>query len=240
MLEDGIAYTSERNLDFFRLFLLAHRARLELDSGRWTEAADGAAFLLQHPQLASITRLNALVILALVRARRGDPGVWGPLEEAQRLATDTDELQRLYPVAAATAEALWLSGRVQEIDVATSDAFALARRKDVSYYGARLAYWRWRGGAHAGSATGRRRSIRHVHARRLAARLRALDALGRPYEAALALADGGEEALRQAFDDFRLLGADAAAAVVARRLRERGIRDVPRGPVRRPRAIRSG
>ena len=230
MLEDGIAYTSERNLDFFRLFMLAHRARLELDSGRWTEAADGAAFLLQHPQLASITRLNALVVLALVRARRGDPDVWGPLEEAQRLATDTDELQRLYPVAAATAEALWLSGRGQEIDAATSDVFALARHKDVSYYGERLAYWRWRGGAHEDPPPGAddpysmcmrgdwQRAYEHW------------TALHRPYESALALADGGEDALRQAFDDLRLLGADAAAAVVARRLRERGIRDVPRGP----------
>ena len=41
VLEDGIAYTSERNLDFFRLFLLAHRARLELDSGRWTKPPMG-------------------------------------------------------------------------------------------------------------------------------------------------------------------------------------------------------
>ena len=62
----------------------------------------------------------------------------------------------------------------------------------------------------------------------------AWDALGCPYEAALALADADEEEpLRQALEALQRLGARPAAAIVARRLRERGVRDVPRGP--RPR-----
>jgi DNA-binding NarL/FixJ family response regulator len=55
--------------------------------------------------------------------------------------------------------------------------------------------------------------------------------LGCPYDAALALADSeDEEELRSALDDLQRLAAGPAAAVFARRLRERGARGLPRGP----------
>jgi DNA-binding NarL/FixJ family response regulator len=59
---------------------------------------------------------------------------------------------------------------------------------------------------------------------------RALDC---PYDAALALVDADDEpALRQAHDELVQLGARPAATIVARKLRERGVRGVPRGPRR--------
>jgi DNA-binding CsgD family transcriptional regulator len=55
--------------------------------------------------------------------------------------------------------------------------------------------------------------------------------IGCPYEAALALADADEEApQRRALEELQRLGARPAAAIVARRLRERGARRLPRGP----------
>jgi DNA-binding NarL/FixJ family response regulator len=54
-----------------------------------------------------------------------------------------------------------------------------------------------------------------------------------PYEAALALADDDDEsALREALDELHALDARPAAATVARRLRERGVRGLPREPRR--------
>ena len=54
---------------------------------------------------------------------------------------------------------------------------------------------------------------------------------GRPYDAALALADvGTEEALRESLEALTALGARGAAAIVSRRLRALGARDIPRGP----------
>jgi len=50
-----------------------------------------------------------------------------------------------------------------------------------------------------------------------------------PYEAAVALADGDDEAgLRRAYDELQALGARPAAAIVVRRLRDRGARGMPR------------
>ncbi|HEV3013036.1 MAG TPA: helix-turn-helix transcriptional regulator, partial [Actinomycetota bacterium] len=57
--------------------------------------------------------------------------------------------------------------------------------------------------------------------------------LGSPYEAALALADADQEApLRRALDELQRLDAQPAADLVARRLRELGVRRLPRGPRR--------
>jgi hypothetical protein len=54
--------------------------------------------------------------------------------------------------------------------------------------------------------------------------------IGCPYEAALALADhDNESALREALDELYALDARPAEATVARRLRERGVRGLPRG-----------
>jgi DNA-binding NarL/FixJ family response regulator len=61
----------------------------------------------------------------------------------------------------------------------------------------------------------------------------AWSALGCPYEAAEALADGDSDVdLRAALGEFDRLGATAQRRRVARRLRELGIRTIPRGPQR--------
>jgi DNA-binding NarL/FixJ family response regulator len=55
--------------------------------------------------------------------------------------------------------------------------------------------------------------------------------IGCPYEAALALSQADDEAtLRRSISELHEVGAPAAASVVARRLRQRGARGIPRGP----------
>ncbi|HSP74253.1 MAG TPA: helix-turn-helix transcriptional regulator, partial [Gaiellaceae bacterium] len=65
--------------------------------------------------------------------------------------------------------------------------------------------------------------------------------LGCPYEAAIALAGAEEEpALRRALAELQRLGATPAARLVARRLRARGARGIPRGPYRTARQNPAG
>ena len=67
-----------------------------------------------------------------------------------------------------------------------------------------------------------------------------MDGARAPYEAARALTEADDEdALRAALAELQRLGAGPAARMVARRLRERGARDVPRGP-RRSTAANTG
>ena len=54
--------------------------------------------------------------------------------------------------------------------------------------------------------------------------------LGCPFEAARALVDGDEAAVRQAWGTFDRLGARVDAAMAIQRLRALGVRHLPRGP----------
>src|SRR5258708_30825385 len=54
--------------------------------------------------------------------------------------------------------------------------------------------------------------------------------LGAPYERALALAGGPEDALREALVILEQLGAGPLAAIVRQRLRELRVRAIPRAP----------
>jgi DNA-binding CsgD family transcriptional regulator/tetratricopeptide (TPR) repeat protein len=230
-VEPGLEYCTERGLDLWRAFLLAHRARAELDCGRWDEAAASASLVLRNPRAAAVPRIVALAVLGLVRARRGDPDAWPLLDEAWTIAKSTGELQRIGPASAAPAEALWLYGRADEVEAATQPGLELAQRRGVPWIIGELACWRRRAGVREevsglGDDPWRAELAGDWH--RAAELWEALDS---PYEAALARAEADdEEAVREALDRLRELGAQPAAAIVARRLRKRGVRSVPRGP----------
>jgi len=230
-LESGLEYCSEHGLDLWRLFLLACRARLQLDQGRWAEAADSAAFVLRDPRSWPVPRIFALLVLGVARARRGDPEVWPPLDEALALAEPTGELQPISPVAAARAEAAWLEGEHEAVAQTTGAALDLALRRRVSWVIGELAYWRWRAGIKEEIPPG----AAEPYAIQISGDWkRAADLwiqIGCPYEAALALADADDETgLRRSLEELQRLGARPAATIVARRLREMGARDIPRGP----------
>jgi DNA-binding CsgD family transcriptional regulator len=165
-----------------------------------------------------------------VRARRGDPEAWPPLDEAWAAAEPTAELQRIEPVAAARAEALWLQGRGDEVPEATQSALDLALEREAWWIVGELACWRRRVGVEeeipvVSEPWASELAGDPLHAAEL------WDALDAPYEAALARAAADDdEAPAAALEELRRLGARPAAAIVARGLRKRGVRGLPRGP----------
>lgn len=234
-LEAGLEYCSERGLDMWRLYLLAARARMELDLGHWETAADSAALVLHDPRTAPVARGWALVVLGLVRTRRGDGEADGPLEEAHALVRSTGEVMQICPVGAARAEAAWLAGDAAAVELVTDTALSLALDRRARWPAGEIAYWRWQAGLHDELPAG---ALAEPYDRSLAgdwARAAELwSETGCPYEAALALAESDDAAaVRDSLEQLQQLGARPASAVVARRLRNRGVRGVPRGP--RPR-----
>jgi DNA-binding CsgD family transcriptional regulator len=231
-IEAGLGYCSERGLESWRLYLLGCRARVEANLGRWEEATASASQALRDSRSSPVVRVYALVALGLVRARRGDPGASAPLAEAHAEVHKTGQLEWITLVAAARAEAAWLSGEHSAVEQMTDQALELALACREPWSTGELGYWRWRAGVRdqlpeGGTAEPYRLSIVGEGAR--AAEL--WRDIGCPYEAALALADGDDpDALRRAHDELQELGARPAAAIVARRLRERGVRGIRRGP----------
>jgi class 3 adenylate cyclase/tetratricopeptide (TPR) repeat protein len=230
-LERGLAYLDERGLDLFRFYLLAYRARTELDRGRWSEAVDSATFVFQKPVISTFPRILAFVVLGLARARRGERDAHAPLDDALELAEPTRELPRIAPVASARAEAAWLAGDREGVDRATYGALELALRRRAAWPIGELAYWRWRAGLDSDVPHGAAQPYAVQMSGDWARAATLWTEIGCPYEAALALADADEEdALRRSLDQLQGLGARPAAAIVSRRLRERGVRGLPLGP----------
>jgi DNA-binding CsgD family transcriptional regulator len=236
-LDEGIRYCTEHDLDTWRLYMLVSRARTDLEQGRWTEATRTVEIVLRDPRTVPVGRINALAVLGRVRARRGDPTIWPPLDEALALATGTAELQRLGPVAVARAEAAWLQDDPAAARTEVEDALDLAERTDgYAWLAGELAFWLWRLGGPdrfptGGLPGGAAEPFALQMAGELAAAADRWRTLGCPYEAAAALADSDQEPqLRTALTELERLGARPLAAAVARRLRELGVRGLARGP----------
>ena len=229
-LEQGLAYCTEHGNDLIRLYLLAVRSQTLLERGRWAEAAESATLVLRERAVSTKPRTLCLAVLGLVRARRGDPGVLPLLAEAGELAYPTGELGRMAPVATAAAEAAWLLGDLGAVRDATDTTRALAVRMRSGRIVGELEVWRRRSGIDEASSA----IAVEPYALELAGQPTRAAAqwaeLGLPYEAALARAAAEtEEELRRSLDELNRLGARPAASIVARRLRERGVRGVPRG-----------
>ena len=230
-LEAGLEYCSERGIELYRLYLLAYRARFELDAGHWDAATDSAHTVLRIPRTSTTPRIIALTVLGLARSRRGDPDQRAPLDEAWMLAEPTGELPRLGPVAVARAEAWWTAGDRDSVDELTRTALELALACRAVRRTGELFAWRRR----AGIVEEVSAEIAEPYDLELAGdwdgAAQLWMELGCPYERALVLANTSEEKpLRTALELARELGARPLAAIVSRRLRELGVRDVPRGP----------
>jgi DNA-binding CsgD family transcriptional regulator/tetratricopeptide (TPR) repeat protein len=237
--EEGIGYCAERDLDTLRLYMLVAQARADFEQGRWTEATRTVEVVLRDPRTAPVSRIKALAVLGRVRARRGDPEVWPPLDEALALGAGTGELQRLGPVAVAHAEAAWLQGDPAPARALVEDALDLAERSGGRAWPwqiGELAFWLWRlGGPDRLSTAALPDGVAEPFVLQLAgaweAAVERWRALGCPYEAAAALADSDQEPqLRAALTELEPLGARPLGALVARKLRELGVRAVARGP----------
>jgi DNA-binding CsgD family transcriptional regulator/tetratricopeptide (TPR) repeat protein len=226
----GIAYATEHDLDSWRLYMLGTRAVLALEQGRWDEAADVSPEVVRSASAAAIHRAPSLVVLGLLRARRGDPGVWPALDEVLALVERIGEVQRVAPAAAARAEAWLLEGRPEPVQAETEAAYRLALERGTGWEIGELAWLRRRAGVDEPAPEGAEEPWALLLAGdwRRAAELWA--EAGCPYEAAQSLAEGDEAALRAALDGLNRLGARPAAAIVARRLRDLGARGLPRGP----------
>ncbi|HSI97943.1 MAG TPA: AAA family ATPase, partial [Gaiellaceae bacterium] len=143
-LESAFEVVRKHNVEIVDRYLLANAAVLGLETGRWDEALEvGLPLVLRERSRSVAPRTVGLVVLGLVRARRGDPDVWAPLDEALALAVPTKSPPRIRLVTAARAEAAWLEGRPDRVrdEVRTAIDLGVPARSMA------LAYWRWRAGA---------------------------------------------------------------------------------------------
>jgi DNA-binding CsgD family transcriptional regulator len=232
-LDRALAFVQAQELSGWVQHVLGHRARVRLDQGDWAGAELDARAALAEPVEGGARVVDALVPLGLLQARRGDPGAAATLQEATEQAFATSELQWVAPVAAARAEYAWLHGDDRRAAEEAAGVLELAEQARHRWFAGELAFWlRLAGGSPPIPAV-----AAEPHRLLLAGDWRAAaDAwreLGFPYQRALTLACGDQDAaLLEALAILDGLGARQAAQRLRRQLRRRGTLRVPRGPNR--------
>ncbi len=131
-LEDGLAYTTDRDMDSYSVYLLGWRARWFFEQGHWAEAAACAEEVLQLQPGSAVIALPGITTLGYVKARQGHPDAFRWLDQARELALPTGEFQRIAPLAVARAEAAWWTDQpervLQEIQAADDIVRLIQRR----------------------------------------------------------------------------------------------------------------
>jgi DNA-binding CsgD family transcriptional regulator len=233
------AYCEEHDIGTFAVCLQGQRTAVLEQSGNWDECLSLGHALLDQHRLSPWNRLRPLCSTAKVMARRGQPGFWPYLDEAMESAMRLGEAHWIRPVGIARTEAYWLEG---QLDAAI---FELTRVRSFSAGETAATPI-----AAAAGATAVDRCWIALWLRRLTGTALAVDVepfasqlggdgvraamlwdrLGCPYQAALALLDTKEETLlRESLARLVDLGADAAARLVRRTMRELGMRSIPAG-----------
>jgi DNA-binding CsgD family transcriptional regulator len=176
---------------------------------------------------------DALVPLALLQARRGDPDATATLQEATERAFATGELQWTGQAAAARAEHAWLYGEDDRVAEEAAGVFELAVQVAHPWFSGELAFWLSLAGAPPPVPAVLAEPYRLLLGGDWRAAADAWRELGCPYQWALALACGNQdEALLEALALLDGLGARQTAQRLRRDLRRRGNLRVPRGPTR--------
>ena len=227
-IAEGIEYCEDHDLATYAIRLRGEQANLFERTGRWDEAIAATHTLFQDVDQSPVNRLSGLVRLGVIRARRGEPGVWECLDEAASIADGQEEPPYQVVTRLARAEAHWLMGGQLE---ARREAELADRTAGtcVAWHRGAVAVWLRRTGSDR--PAGGDVAEPHLFGGDTTRAAEAWTSLGCHYEAGLALLDSGQEGfLRQAFTTFADLGASAAVTLTRRALRRLGARAIPTGP----------
>ena len=240
MIDEGLRFAEDRQLDQYIPTYILQDFEIELDLhlGKWDAVdekvrryitSNRADFVLFNHQL----RASRMYF----RAGREEGKQW--LEEAsaqknQLIPGHWFTLQR------ALAEYHWLHGNLYPARKSARDIWDAGWRSEHPWIRGESAFWMW--------VTQQLDHVPDNIAEPYALQLRgdwrgasqAWKQLGYVYEEGFALMFGDEAGQREALDIFNRLGAKAAADRCRERMREQGIRNIPRGPHAQTRSNPSG
>ncbi len=240
-IEAGLRYAISRELAGAIYYIRGERARLAFERGEWAQAERDARWVLLQPEDPEITTMPALVTLAHLHVRRGDPEVDEILEEAWRFAKSSGELQRIAPVAAARAELAWLRGDEEGIGAAIEGAYEIGLAAKQPWVLDQLAFWMWRAGGSAETPSGSETPYVLQMSGDWKAAADAWERIGCPYEQAVALMDSEDpEYLLNALAILDGLEGAPGASMLRKRLRRMGVKGTPRGPRKKTRSNAAG
>ena len=229
VLEEGLHYCEEKDIDFYRRYILSWKAKLLLDMGNWNNAVSVSEHLLLKENQTSVVKIGAMFVLATIKVRKGDSDVLSLLEEVKRLAFSTKEYQRIMPVIIACLEYEWITGT--KIISESELCFSLDLMQNTSqvFQNSEALFWLKKARKQDVNIAEVYEPYRLLRLGKAAAAGLFWQNLGCPYEQALALFEGTEDNKRMALSIMKQLGADAVYNKLKMEMRSSGIRKIPRG-----------
>ena len=220
ILKTGLQYCEEKDMDSWMNHLSGYMARLKLETGQWAEAYHIADNLINNTNQGTIFKIGAMAIVATIKMRRGDADVLQLLTEAKAKAFGTMELQRIIPVLAALLEYEWITGKILTDYITVDFAITSLEQAGDADMDNEFAYWLLK----------TRKKYAPFHASHNSYNdASRWEALGCPYEQALALFEGNEEDKKKAICMIQELGATAVYEKLKMEMRASGIKSIPRG-----------
>jgi DNA-binding CsgD family transcriptional regulator len=229
MLEEGIQFCEDRDLDLGTKYLSVFKARMYLETGLWKEAYNIANNFLTNEEQVSLIEIVLLVSAATIKMRRGDSDALPQLLEAKEKAFETGRLDRILPAITALLEYEWIMNR-RFADQADIDYVinAMELRGNI-YENSAFAYWLLKARKQRLPLDDLYEGFR-INDKTTAIKAASLwKQLGCPYEQALALFQGDDNNKREAILIIQELGADAVYNKLKFEMRSSGIKSIPRG-----------
>jgi DNA-binding CsgD family transcriptional regulator len=230
VIDAGEKYCEERDLDSWKNYIVSCMAQLLLETGRWDEA-EGIAKRLENDPNHHV-RIRSCITLARIDIRRGqfDNGA-RLIAKAKEIAIPTKEGHRIIPVMVTELERCWISGEPAPLDEVRTAESTLLSDKNGSYHYSEFVYWMLKCGLiekeNIDVEMPMPFKLEYQGDWQAAAEL--WKEIGCPYEQALSLIDGDEEHQRMGLQILDGLGATATSQMLKRKLKMKGLRNIPRG-----------
>ncbi|HEX9252840.1 MAG TPA: AAA family ATPase [Ignavibacteriaceae bacterium] len=226
----GLEYGNEKDIYVFSLCMAGHYAKTKLLFGMWDESIDLANYVLKQKNAPPGNTVMPLNVLAVIRTRRNDPGALKLINEAMEMAINMGEMEKIVSVASAKAEYFWLQNKLDDFSYELISIYSKVIKQDNPWAIGEIAYWICK--------ADRLKEIPKIIAKPYLLQIqgnwkeaaRVWENLRCPYEQALALSEGDEEAMKKSIEMLEKLGASATVQLIKQKMRESGIRSIPKGP----------
>lgn len=228
VLEEGIPYCEEWNLNFWTAYMLSCKARLELEKGNWAAAWNIADNLLKNENQPAIIEITALIVLAKIKMRKGEDAL-RLLVQAKAMSFATLEPQRIIPTMVALLEHEWLTGKtiIEKDDIEKTSAVIL--NAVIETEKKEFIFWMKKSGRNYLPLKETTEAYDISSTPKVLKAAEFWENSGCPYEQALVLFEGKDTDKRKAIVMFQDLGANAVHEKLKQEMKNMGIKNIPRG-----------
>jgi DNA-binding CsgD family transcriptional regulator/GTPase SAR1 family protein len=231
IFELGIKYCDDHDLNSWGFYIMSCKAQLLLETGQFEKSRMIVETLQNNPNVP--VRIITMVTLAKINIRYGNfSDARKLIAEAKALALPLGEVQRTVPVLMAQLELCWISRDTVPLEEITS-AIKLFHEKNNSWYYSELVYWTNKCGIEINSDV----NIQFTRPYKLEFEGKSKEAaelwkeLGSVYKCSLAYFETDDEELqKQALIDLYELGATATREMLKLKLKDKGVKNIPRHP----------